>query len=136
MMVMMVAKTKVEYEDCGVRVCSKTIFNDFKLNKVSWIEIWSYDRARWEKFREISPVPKGAVIKHIYEYGNGILVAPFWDRVTEKMDKIKTEYNVIQSYDRFVPSHYCYTNCFGMEVYQADELYRILILKKKFFKTK
>lgn len=127
----MTIKTKVEYKECGVRVLSKTFLKNFKLNKVSWIEIWSYDKAKWEKLKEISPIPKGAVIKHIYEYGNGDLVAPFWDRVEEKMDRIKVEYTVKSYYDKFDPSHYSYTNCAGMKVYKADELYRILILEKK-----
>ena len=57
----------------------------------------------------------------IYEYGNGDLVPPFWDRVQAKIDKVKEEYEIIDEERKFIPAHDNY----------ADELYLTLFCKDK-----
>lgn len=122
---------KTEYEFSGIRILSRLKLNKGKLQKIWWIEIHSYEKNRWEKLRNIEPIPKGAVVKSLYEYGNGDLVPPFWNRVEEKMAKIQNEYSVLKTYDKFTPKRYLGKNACGMKTYRADELYRIMILQRR-----
>lgn len=57
----------------------------------------------------------------IYEYGNGVLVPPFWDRVQAKIDKVKEEYEIVDEERKFIPAHDNY----------GDELYLTLFCKDK-----
>lgn len=124
-------KSKIEYEQLGVRILSRVNWSRGKRIKKWWIEIHSYETNTWDKLREIEPVPKNTIIKSFYEYGNGTLVPPFWDRVEKQTSKITNGYSVLNIYDKFTPKHSVGKNACGMETYKADELYRILILKKE-----
>lgn len=70
--------------------------------------------------------------KHIYVYGNGMYALPFWDRVQEEIDKIASDYIIMDvALYEFIPGHCVETNCFGSNVYRCDELKMDLIVKPK-----
>lgn len=122
---------RIEYQYCGTRVISKPKPFGKKIRRVWYIEFYSYDRQLWEKYTEIEPVPKKAIIKSIHEYGNGVYALPFQERVENKMNEIKKEYRILKMYDKFTPNHFAYKNCLGMDVFHGDQLERVLILKKR-----
>ena len=70
--------------------------------------------------------------KRIYVYGNGTYALPFWDRVQEEIDKIASDYIMVDVvlYE-FIPKHCIGINCFGNKVYRRDELKMDLIVKPK-----